>query len=730
METAISPPLPQPFSTSPPTTPANTNITTSTSTATSTTTTNTTPAAISSLSQPLLVSTSFCPSSSLRLLQQQQRQQQRSSPAPCSDSLTIIEPNNTFSLTHQSTTPNRVLPSRLSFVADSDNEVNYLSKPLRCSQRNSSDISIDAYSTLTRTIDQATCNNILTNMGNGDSHAIAAHGTPLAISLSNESGRAEILEGPAGSGAISIRAVGRQSRDTDDNAIHSLATQPSITQPVGHNSSGNTVVAKRSSALVAAQAVPFISDYNKNYDNDDDDNGSTHGLDANKLDHDAVINQTENKTASGRSNISRKSSQNCRHSRIATDVHQSLRKASKSSGTMDISQSDDNGTGGDVGGPSSTLEVVGISIQNNSDVELNNSIREAYASLPVPELQNAVELHKKLDRFGFVQNDERNDDPAFSCPPQTLFEQQRESHRAVKWAKMSTKRWSSTTRSLYSFKIASKFTRRVYKSIPDCWRAEAWHFMLSANNVLPKPEEEIVASYSILLEEVSSYERQIDLDVERTMRSHIMFYQRYGIGQRHLFNVLRAYSNANPEVGYCQGMSTIAAIILLYFDEETTFVVMRILFEKHRLNQLFQPRFPELLKAFYIQTHMLEACAPDLAKHMVDIDVAPGMYAIRWYCTLFSNGTLPFRTALRVWDLLMLKGFDALICVATGLLIHFKDRLLVGNFETVAQFLANTLPFNDEKDDDAFFLGIVRRLLERRKYVEMRQRFSSEYQES
>ena len=40
--------------------------------------------------------------------------------------------------------------------------------------------------------------------------------------------------------------------------------------------------------------------------------------------------------------------------------------------------------------------------------------------------------------------------------------------------------------------------------------------------------------------------RQIDLDVLRTFRNHIMFRERYGIKQQALFHVLVAYSMYNP----------------------------------------------------------------------------------------------------------------------------------------------------------------------------------------
>jgi hypothetical protein len=71
--------------------------------------------------------------------------------------------------------------------------------------------------------------------------------------------------------------------------------------------------------------------------------------------------------------------------------------------------------------------------------------------------------------------------------------------------------------------------------------------------------------------------RQIDLDVNRTYRDHIMFRERYGLKQQALFNVLGAYSVYNLDIGYCQGMSQIAALLLMYLNEEDAFWALSVL---------------------------------------------------------------------------------------------------------------------------------------------------------
>lgn len=55
--------------------------------------------------------------------------------------------------------------------------------------------------------------------------------------------------------------------------------------------------------------------------------------------------------------------------------------------------------------------------------------------------------------------------------------------------------------------------------------------------------------------------RQIDLDVNRTYRDHLMFRERYGLKQQALFHVLGAYSVYNSEIGIPWHYSNFPAFI-------------------------------------------------------------------------------------------------------------------------------------------------------------------------
>lgn len=56
----------------------------------------------------------------------------------------------------------------------------------------------------------------------------------------------------------------------------------------------------------------------------------------------------------------------------------------------------------------------------------------------------------------------------------------------------------------------------------------------------------------LVIYETSASELDIIRDISRTFPSHVFFQQRHGPGQRSLYNVLKAYSVFDRDVGYVQ----------------------------------------------------------------------------------------------------------------------------------------------------------------------------------
>ena len=114
--------------------------------------------------------------------------------------------------------------------------------------------------------------------------------------------------------------------------------------------------------------------------------------------------------------------------------------------------------------------------------------------------------------------------------------------------------------------------------------------------------------------------RQIDLDINRTFRNNTAYKKRYNQRQVQLYNILAAYSIYNTEIGYCQGMATVTALLLMYLsDEEKTFWALSQLMSnsKYSLHGFFKQDFPKLIR--YVDKHdmIIKTFLPKIHKKFV-----------------------------------------------------------------------------------------------------------------
>jgi USP6 N-terminal-like protein len=152
--------------------------------------------------------------------------------------------------------------------------------------------------------------------------------------------------------------------------------------------------------------------------------------------------------------------------------------------------------------------------------------------------------------------------------------------RVKKWLKMLY-HWNTKD-------TQEKLHKRVCKGIPDKLRSQVWMKLLNLEEIKSKHKNKYQEMLQIA-RQWSTEARQIDSDVNRQFREHMMYRERYNLKQRSLFNVLVAYSMYNMEVGYCQGMSGLAGILLMYMDEEEAFWALSILLSdsKYAMHGLF-----------------------------------------------------------------------------------------------------------------------------------------------
>ncbi|XP_006873231.1 PREDICTED: USP6 N-terminal-like protein [Chrysochloris asiatica] len=296
-------------------------------------------------------------------------------------------------------------------------------------------------------------------------------------------------------------------------------------------------------------------------------------------------------------------------------------------------------------------------------------------------------VYKVTDRFGFLHEEEL---PYHNA----AVERQKhlEIERTTKWLKM-LKGWEK-------YKNTEKFHRRIYKGIPLQLRGEVWALLLE----IPKMKEETRDLYSKLKHRARGCSpdiRQIDLDVNRTFRDHIMFRDRYGVKQQSLFHVLAAYSLYNTEVGYCQGMSQITALLLMYMNEEDAFWALVKLFSgpKHAMHGFFVQGFPKLLRFQGHHEKILNKFLSKLKQHLDSQEIYTSFYTMKWFFQCFLDRT-PFTLNLRIWDIYIFEGERVLTAMSYTILKLHKKHLMKLSMEELVEFLQETLAKDFFFEDD------------------------------
>ncbi|XP_050620508.1 TBC1 domain family member 3B-like [Macaca thibetana thibetana] len=277
-----------------------------------------------------------------------------------------------------------------------------------------------------------------------------------------------------------------------------------------------------------------------------------------------------------------------------------------------------------------------------------------------------VGIYNNIDRFGIVHETE--------LPPATAREvkqMRREITRKSKWMEMLGQ-WET-------YKNSKKLIDRVYKGIPMNIRGQVWSVLLNIQEVKSKNPR----TYKVMKEKgkrSSEHIHQIDVDLSRTLRTHIFFRDRYGTKQRELFYILLAYSEYNPEVGYCRDLSYIAALFLLYLPEEDAFwaLVQLLARERHSLQGFHSPN---------------GGTVQGLQDHQEHV-VPTSQHKTRWH--LISLGLI-----LRLWDVYLLEGEQVLMPMRSIAFKVQRKRLMKTSRSGLWARFRNLFFHTWELDDDS-----------------------------
>lgn len=284
---------------------------------------------------------------------------------------------------------------------------------------------------------------------------------------------------------------------------------------------------------------------------------------------------------------------------------------------------------------------------------------------------------KTLNKYGFSSNTKTM--ASGSSYNVTLIRE-----REQKWFEM-LKNWDHSM--IFEYE---KVKKRCRKGIPHSLRAAAWRVLCGGADL----QEQNSGKFEELLKEDSTWSVPIEKDLHRTYKMHELFAERGGMGQTELFKVLHAYSVYNSKVGYCQGMSSLAGILLMLMPAEQAFWCLVSIMRKY-----LPGYYSEGLLAIQLDARVMESLVRDINPEISIFLDKQGMqctfYCIDWFMCVYTR-TLPWETVLRVWDIFLCEGVKVLIKVGvTILLLAFSEKQVrekCSNFGKTIKYLKYRLP--------------------------------------
>lgn len=249
---------------------------------------------------------------------------------------------------------------------------------------------------------------------------------------------------------------------------------------------------------------------------------------------------------------------------------------------------------------------------------------------------------------------------------------------------------------------SEKLKRYVRKGIPAEWRGNAWWYFARGDEMLNKNK----GLYSKLLKKVENNKNNkniiqdldvIERDLNRTFPDNIHFHRESFQKEepfmiQALRRVLLAFSIYDTEIGYCQSMNFLAALLLLFLSEEKAFWMLVIITKKylpgvHSVNLegvnvdqgvlilCIKEYLPELWSK--MEASMLNTTGQKSISQFEILNKLPPMTlsTASWFMSCFV-GVVPIETTLRIWDCLFYEKSHFLFKVSLAILKLSEEELL------------------------------------------------------
>ncbi|CAH0483090.1 unnamed protein product [Peronospora belbahrii] len=274
--------------------------------------------------------------------------------------------------------------------------------------------------------------------------------------------------------------------------------------------------------------------------------------------------------------------------------------------------------------------------------------------------------------------------------------------------------------------------------LPFTCHGEKWLYLVRKRQAFIVPTDLKGEEYQSLVHQVSrqfyqgsgtdlEQKRALDRDVDRTfeqLQTRIMSSKRsnyfllksqslpteFMTWKSRSHQLLSIFLLLKPQIGYCQGMTSMAAVLVQEskMSGEIAFRLFLALTEKYRLDDVYGPDMKDMNLRYFQLDEALRLHLPRLHAHLSDHDIHPSTYASSWILTLFTECKIfPHRYVIAFLELFFEFGWQVFFQTCLAIFSTIEAPLLrKSTSEAIFTYLSEVTWFYRHKTDndlDRFF---------------------------
>ncbi|XP_070686399.1 TBC1 domain family member 2B [Pempheris klunzingeri] len=218
----------------------------------------------------------------------------------------------------------------------------------------------------------------------------------------------------------------------------------------------------------------------------------------------------------------------------------------------------------------------------------------------------------------------------------------------------------------------------IRSGVPHEHRSQVWRWCVSFH--VKKFRDHLAPDYyetllNVARDKPNPASKQIELDLLRTLPNNKHYASPSAGGIQKLRNVLMAFSWRNPDIGYCQGLNRLAAIALLYLDQEDAFWSLIAIVE------VFMPRdyYTKTLLGSQVDQRvfkdLMSEKLPRLHAHFEQYKVDFSLITFNWFLVVFVDSVVS-DILFKIWDAFLYEGPKIIFRFALALFKYKEEEFL------------------------------------------------------